>query len=113
MKSLFGDIVTVISFGSDKRKIWMRPITILAFLLASPSVFALSFNSGTFSFDGGDPAYADLGAADYADIIIKIPEKEVCTANNADKASCYQKFCEAQRAGDYQADPSGPACVSK
>jgi hypothetical protein len=48
-----------------------------------------------------------------SNIIIKIPEQEVCTANTKDKDRCYEQFCQAQRAGHYQADPQlGAVCVS-
>lgn len=39
-------------------------------------------------------------------VTIKIPITEVCTQNNATKASCYENFCQAQKAGHYTQDPA-------
>lgn len=52
----------------------------------------------------------DLGAPETSYQIIKIPVNEVCTQNNATKASCYENFCQTQKAGHYSADSSGPIC---
>lgn len=56
-----------------------------------------------FDYEQGD------GSLNY--LIIKIPETEVCTQNNATKASCYENFCQTQKAGHYSADAMlGPIC---
>lgn len=56
--------------------------------------------------------YSFLGASDggLSDVIIKIPVTEVCTTANAAQASCYENFCQAQKAGHYSAGTSGPIC---
>lgn len=44
-------------------------------------------------------------------VIIKIPTSEVCLQSNATKASCYENFCQTQKAGHYSADSQlGPIC---
>lgn len=44
--------------------------------------------------------------------IVKIPVNEVCKQQNVTKASCYENFCQAQKAGHYSADASSgePIC---
>jgi hypothetical protein len=52
----------------------------------------------------------NLGDPSTSYSIIKIPVTEVCTQNIATKATCYENFCQAQKAGHYSADSSGPIC---
>lgn len=54
----------------------------------------------------------DLGDSQTSNVIVKIPITEVCTKNVATKASCYESFCQAQKAGHYSADATSgePIC---
>lgn len=92
-------------------KKWALALGALTATNLSFSVYALTL-SDYLTFGGMVPEEEPIYTKS---IRVIIPETEVCTANNADKASCYQKFCEAQRAGDYQGDVGSgkPTCISK
>jgi hypothetical protein len=53
-----------------------------------------------------------LGEDSTGTSIIKIPTNEVCKVDEADKASCYETFCKAQKAGHYSNDAQDGAICS-